>query len=82
MDLILQIALTFFLIQFLVILTIMVVALLIVQPEVPIPGLGCGREALARSLTFVVGLPGRMWRTAVWLVRLVRAKLTSPAYHF
>ncbi|MGA3165801.1 MAG: hypothetical protein ABSF14_06745 [Terriglobia bacterium] len=82
MNFIIQIALTFFLIQFLVVLTIMVVALLIAQPEVPLLGLGSGREALARSFTFVVGLPGRMLRAAARLVRLVHAKLTSPAYHY
>jgi hypothetical protein len=82
MNFILQIVLTFFLIQFLVVLTIMVVVRLIVQPEVPLLGLGAGRGALVRSFTFVVALPGRMLRAAARLVRLVHSKLTSPAYRF
>jgi hypothetical protein len=82
MNFIIQITLAFFLIQFLLVLTIMVVALLIAQPEVPLFGLGSGRGALSRSFIFVVALPGRMLRMSARLVRLVHAKLTSPAYHF
>ena len=75
-------ALMFFVIQFLVVLTIMVVALLLARPEVPLLGRESGPEALLRSFAFMVGLPRR---TYVWVARLarsIRAKLYTPVYRF
>jgi hypothetical protein len=71
-NLIIRIALMFFLIQFLVVLTIMVVALLVARPEAP----------LLRSLAFLISLPGRALRVVVRLARFVRSKLFLPVYRF
>jgi hypothetical protein len=58
-DVIVRIALVFFLIQFLVILTVMLVALLRAQPEVPLLDRESTQQALRQSLAVIVGLPGR-----------------------
>lgn len=79
---IIRIALMFFLIQFLVVLTIMVVALLVARPEAPLLGRETGREALLRSLAFLISLPGRALRVVVRLARFVRSKLFLPIYRF
>ena len=63
MDVIIRIALMFFFIQFLVIVSIMVVALLLARPEVPVLGREPGPQALRRSFEFAVNLPGRAART-------------------
>jgi hypothetical protein len=80
MILIIRIALMFFLIQFLVVLTIMVVALLVARSEAPLLGSETGREALLRSLAFLISLPGRAFRVVVRLARFVRSKLFMPVY--
>jgi len=82
MRLLLQIALTFFVIQFLVVLAIMVVALLFAQPEVPVFSAEARREALSEGSAFLTGLPGRAARASRRLARFVHGKLSRPVYHF
>jgi hypothetical protein len=81
-ELIIRIALMFFLIQFLVVLTIMVVALLVARPEAPLLGREAGREALLRAMAFLISLPGRAVRVVVRLARFARSKLFLPVYRF
>jgi hypothetical protein len=81
-ELIIRIALMFFLIQFLVVFTIMVAALLLARPEAPLLGRETGREALLRALAFLISLPGRALRVVVRPARFVRAKLFLPVYRF
>jgi hypothetical protein len=64
-EVVIRIALMFFFIQFLVIVTSMVVSLLVARPEVPLPGREPGSQALRRSLAFVTQLPVRAVRSAV-----------------
>jgi hypothetical protein len=68
MEVIIQIGLMFFFIQFLVVVTIMVVALLVAQPEVPISGREPGHDALRRSFAYTIHLPGRFFRSVVRLI--------------
>jgi uncharacterized membrane protein (UPF0182 family) len=68
MEVIIRIALMFFFIQFLVVMTIMIGALLLVRPEVPVWGREPGHDALRRSLAFVIHLPSRVLRSAARLV--------------
>jgi type II secretory pathway pseudopilin PulG len=63
MEVIIRIALMFFFIQFLVVMTIMAVALLLARPEVPALGRETGRQALSRSYAFVIHLPSRLYRS-------------------
>jgi len=79
---ILQVALTFFLIQFLVVLAIMVVALVFAQPEVPVFSREACRYALSRRFGWVIALPRRAMQASGRLVRFVYSKLSSPAYYF
>ncbi len=74
MNFILQVALTFFLIQFLVVFSIVVVALLFAQPEVPLFSLGACREALAGSFAFVSSLPRRAIKGSQRLASFVHNK--------
>jgi hypothetical protein len=78
MDVIVHIALVFFLIQFLVILTVMVVALLRAQPEVPLLDWETTQQALKQSLAAIVGLPPRGFWLAVRLARFLRMRLRPP----
>jgi len=80
MHFVLQVALTFFLIQFLVVLSIMVVALVFAQPEVPVFSREACWDALTHSFGRAVGLPRRAVQGSRRLVRLVHAKLSPPAY--
>ena len=82
MGVVLQIALAFFLIQFLVVLTIMVVALLLARPDVPLLGRETGSEAILRSLAFVGAVPRRTYGSVSRLARLVGSKLFTPVYRF
>ena len=82
MSIIIRISLLFFLIQFLVVLTIMVVALLLARPGVPLQGRETGTEALLRSSAFVLALPRRGFGWIGRLVRLMRSKLFMPVYRF
>lgn len=62
MDGIIQAVLMFFFFQFLVVLGVMVAAILVARPEVPVWGREPGRQAMKRGFAFVVGLPGRALR--------------------
>jgi hypothetical protein len=68
MEVIIRIALMFFFIQFLVVVTIMIVALLLAQIEAPVLGRGLGQDALRRSFAMAAHLPGRAFRSVVRLV--------------
>ena len=65
MVVVIRIALMFFFIQFLVVLAIMIVALLLARPEIPVWGRETGQDALRRSFEFVIHLPGRVLRSLV-----------------
>lgn len=69
MQVVIRIALIFFLIQFVVVLTLLIVALLLTRPEVPLWGRKPGRDAFRRSLRFVVHLPKRALRSLARRVR-------------
>jgi hypothetical protein len=68
MEVIIRIALMFFFIQFLVVVTIMSVALLVARPEVPVFGRHSGQDALGRSWAFFIHLPSRTFRSMGRLV--------------
>lgn len=67
MEVIIRIALMFFFIQFLVVMSIMIVALLLARPEIPLWGREPGRDALRRGFAFLIHLPTRVLRSAVRL---------------
>ena len=73
MEVIIRIALMFFFIQFLVVMTIMIVALLLARSEVPALGREPGHEALSRSFAFVIHLPSRVFRSLVRMVHSMQA---------
>jgi hypothetical protein len=73
MEVIIRIALMFFFIQFLVVMTIMTVALLLARPEVPMLGREPGHNALRRSFALVIHLPSRVLRSVVRLVQSMHA---------
>jgi magnesium-transporting ATPase (P-type) len=79
-NLIIRVALLFFLIQFLVVLTIMVVALLVARPEAALLGRKTGRKAFLRALAYLISVRGRALRVVVRLARFVRSKLVVPVY--
>jgi hypothetical protein len=60
---VIRIALIFFFVQLLVVLMIMIAALLLARPEVPVWGREPGHQALRRSLVFVTHLPSRVVRS-------------------
>ena len=74
---IIQIALMFFFIQFLVVLTIMIVALLLARPEIPVWGREHGHDALRRSFAFVIHLPRRVLHS-LCASRIRCAPCTAP----
>lgn len=74
MEVVIRIALMFFFIQFLVVTTIMVVALLVARPEEPTLGLEPGHDALKRSYSFVIHLPSRILRFSIRLVHSMRLR--------
>lgn len=82
MGVVIRIVLMFFLIEFLVVLTIMVVALLLTRPKVPLLGRESGPQAILRSLAFVLSLPRRGFGRASRLGRFLRSKLFTPVYRF
>jgi len=82
MNFIVQVALAFFVVQFLVVLAIMVVALFVAQPEVPVFSAEAQREAFSQGLAFAGGLPRRAVRASRRLARFVHGKLSLPVYHF
>ena len=72
MEDVIRIALMLFFIQFLVVTTIMTVALLLARPEVPVLGSEAGRGAISRSFVFVIHLPSQILRSVVRLMHLRR----------
>jgi len=81
-DVIIRIVLTFLLIQTLVVIAIMIVALLVARPEVPLLGRELRSQVLTRSLHFLTRLLSRGFRLAARLARFVRTKLFLPVYPF
>jgi hypothetical protein len=71
MELVIRIALMFFFIQFVVIVTLMSMTLLMVRPGIPIWGREPGRAVLVRSVAFAIHLPGRGFRSVVRRVKSV-----------
>ena len=65
MGVIIRVVLMFIFIQFLVVMTIMTIALLLARPEVPLLGRETGRAAIQRSFWFILQLPLRVIRS-VW----------------
>ena len=68
MVVVIRIALMFFFIQFSVILTILIAALLLARPEAPVWGRELGHDALWQCFAFVIYLSRRVFR---FLVRWV-----------
>jgi hypothetical protein len=64
MEVIVQVALLFLFIQFLVVMTIMTVALLLAREEVAGLGRAPGHRSLRRSFAAFIHLPGRVVRYA------------------
>ena len=71
MEVILRIVLMFIFVQFIVVMTIMSVALLVVRPEHPVFGGEPGCQTLRRSFDFVVHLPSRVRRSVVRLANFI-----------
>jgi hypothetical protein len=65
MEVVIRIAHMFFFIQFLVVMTIMAVALLLAQVEVPVLGRGFAQDAFRRGFAMAVHLPGRVFHSVV-----------------
>ena len=61
----------FFFIQFLVVMTLMTVALLLARPEILTLGGESWHEALRRSFALVIHLPARVLRSVARLVHSV-----------
>lgn len=61
MEVIIRIALMFFFIQFLVMISVMFVSMFMARPKVPM--LGLPPHTVRRSLAFAVDLPGRAVRS-------------------
>jgi len=69
MEVIIRVILIFFFIQFLVVITIMAVALLSARQEVPVWDREPRRERHGPSFAFVIHLPSRILRSVVRLVQ-------------
>jgi len=69
MEGVILVVLIFFLIQFLVVLTLLIVAMLLARPEVPLWDRKPGHDPLRRCFTFVIHLPGRALRCLARWVR-------------
>jgi hypothetical protein len=65
MELVIRIALMFFFIQFLVVVTIMTAVLLLARPVVPVLGCEPGRAVFMRWVAFAIHLPSRGFRSVV-----------------
>jgi len=63
MEVIIRIAGLFFFIQFVVVMTIMSVALLLARAEVPMLGRGLGCKVLSQGFAFAIHLPIRVLRS-------------------
>ena len=68
MGIIIRVALVFFFVQFLVVMTIMTVAVLLARLEIAGWCRAPGHETLKRSLSVVVHLPSRIFRAVARLV--------------
>ena len=60
MEVIIQLALMFFFIQFLVVAILMAVALLMARPEARLFGHSAGHSTLRRAIAYALHLPGRV----------------------
>jgi hypothetical protein len=69
MEVVIRIVLLFFFVQFVVVMTIMSVALLMARPEVPVWGVKPGRSTIKRVGAFVLHLPSRALRAAIRLAQ-------------
>jgi hypothetical protein len=68
MEVIIRIAGLFFFIQFVVVMTIMSVALVLARAEVPTLGRGFGHNPLSQGFAFATHLPIRVLRSIVRLL--------------
>lgn len=68
MEVVIRIALMFFFVQFLVITTVMVIALLSARPEVPTLGRVACQDALKRILRYTLHIPSRIFRSLLRLM--------------
>jgi hypothetical protein len=73
-EVVVRIALLFFLIQFLVVMTIMIAALLLARPDVPVLGRESGRAAIRRSHAFVIRLPSYVLRSLLHLAHCMHLR--------
>jgi hypothetical protein len=71
MDIVVRILLLFIFIQFLVVMTIMSVAMLLARPELSMFGGEPGHVTLRRSFAFVIHLPSRVRRSVTRLVHSI-----------
>jgi hypothetical protein len=71
MEAIIRVILMFFFIQFLVVITIMAVAMLSARQEVPVSGREPGQEVRGPSFAFVTHLASRVLRSGVRLVQSI-----------
>ena len=78
MEVVIRIALMFFFIQFLVVMTMMAVTLLLARPEGPFLGRESGREAIRRSFAFLTHVPSQVFG---FMVRLMRFLHFLPGTH-
>ena len=78
MEVIVRIVLMYIFIQFLVVMTILSVALLLARPELPVSGGELGYVALSRSFAFVIHLPSRVRRSVVRLAH----SMHLPRFHY
>lgn len=73
MEVIVRIALMFFFLQFVIVATIMSVAMLLARPEVPVLGRQLGQVVLARSHALFARLPCRVHGSATRVADAMRA---------
>ena len=69
MEVVIRVALMLFFIQFVVMIGVMVVAILVAQPEVPLVGREPAPGALWRGSAYAIRLPGRAARSAARVLR-------------
>jgi hypothetical protein len=72
-EVIVRIALMFFFLQFVIVATIMSVALLLARPEVPVLGRQWGHAVLARSQALFARLPCRVHGSAGRMANAMRS---------
>lgn len=74
METIIQTVLLFFFVQFLVVVTIMSVALLLTKPEVLLPGREPTGNNMNQRLAFILQAPNRILQAAVRLRRFMHLR--------